>query len=145
MAQTKAKPVKANVKFRLMAGKATPAPPVGSILGSQGVNMMEFVNGFNDATRDLGGTMLSVRVKIFEDRSFQFSFKGETTVSLVRKAAGIDKGSGTPNKTKVGKITKAQVQEIATQKINDMNATDPAAAFKVVAGTARSMGIEVEI
>ncbi len=144
MAQAKAKPVKANVKFRLGAGKATPAPPVGSILGSQGVNMMEFVNGFNDATRELGGAMLSVRVKIYEDRTFEFSYKGETTVSLIRKAAGVDKGSGTPNKTKVAKLTKAQVEEIAAQKINDMNATNPVAAFKVVAGTARSMGIEVE-
>lgn len=139
-----AKPVKANVKFRLEAGKATPAPPVGSILGSQGVNMMEFVNAFNEQTRDLGNQQLSIRVKIFEDRTFEFSYKGETTVSLIRKAAGVDKGSGTPNKTKVAKLTKAQVQEIASQKISDMNATDPGAAFKVVAGTARSMGIEVE-
>ncbi len=138
------KPVKANVKFRLAAGKATPAPPVGSILGSQGVNMMEFVNGFNDATRDLGNAMLSVRVKIFEDRTFEFSFKGETTVSLIRKAAGVEKGSGTPNKTKVAKLSKAQVMEIATQKFGDTNATTPEAAFKVIAGTARSMGIEVE-
>lgn len=139
-----AKKVKANVKFRLGAGKATPAPPVGSILGSQGVNMMEFVNAFNDATRELGNVELSVRVKIFEDRTFEFGYKGETTVSLIRKAAGVDKGSGTPNKTKVAKLTKAQVESIAEQKLADTNATDPAAAFKTVAGTARSMGIEVE-
>lgn len=139
-----AKAIKANVKFRLEAGKATPAPPVGSILGSQGVNMMEFVNAFNEQTRDLGNQTLSIKVKIYEDRTFEFSYKGETTVSLIRKAAGVAKGSGTPNKVKVAKLTKAQVEEIAAKKAGDTNANDLAAAFKVVAGTARSMGIDVE-
>jgi large subunit ribosomal protein L11 len=137
------KPVKGRVKFRVLAGKATPAPPVGSILGAQGVNMMDFINAFNDQTRELDG-LLNVKVTIFEDRTFTFAFKGETGANLIRKAAGLTKGSGVPNKTKVGKLTKAQVTEIAELKMKDMNATDIAAAEKIVAGQARSMGIEVE-
>lgn len=142
MAEKKA--VKANVKFRLGAGKATPAPPVGSILGSQGVNMMDFVNAFNEQTRDMGNVDLAVGVRIYEDRTFDFTVKGEPTAWLIRKAAGVDKGSGVPNKTKVAKLTKAQVAEIAEAKMKDMNANDAAAAAKIVAGQARSMGIEVE-
>ena len=143
MAAPKAKPVKANVKFRLMGGKATPAPPVGSVLGSQGVNMMDFVNTFNDQTRDLGDQLLNVKVRIFEDRTFTFAFKGETMASLIRKTAGVDKGSGTPNKDKVGKLTRTQIQELAARKMADLNAHTPEAAAKIVAGQARSMGIEV--
>ncbi len=139
-----AKPVKANVKFRLGAGKATPAPPVGSILGSQGVNMMDFVNSFNEQTKEMGNVELAVAVRIFEDRTFDFTFKGEPTAWLIRKAAGVDKGSGVPNKTKVAKLSQAQVAEIAEAKMKDMNANTPEAAAKIVAGTARSMGIEVE-
>ncbi|MFI5240215.1 MAG: 50S ribosomal protein L11 [Candidatus Saccharimonadia bacterium] len=139
-----AKKVKANVKFRLEAGKATPAPPVGSVLGSQGVNMMEFVNAFNEQTRELSPQTLSIKVRIFEDKTFGFTYKGETSVSLIRKAAGVEKGSGTPNKTKVAKLSRAQVAEIAAKKLADTNANDPEGAFKVIAGTARSMGIEVE-
>lgn len=139
-----AKPIKGKVKFRLEAGKATPAPPVGSILGSQGVNMMEFVNAFNDQTRELGSVQVAVKVTIYEDRTFTFTIKSEPTASLIRKAAGVAKGSGVPNKTKVAKLSKAQVAEIAEKKMADLNATSPEAAFKVVAGTARSMGIEVE-
>ncbi len=138
-----AKPVKANVKFRLGAGKATPAPPVGSILGAQGVNMMEFVNAFNDQTRDLGDQMLSVKVRIFEDRTFTFTYKGETMASLIRKTAGLDKGSGVPNKTKVGKLTREQVRTLAEAKLKDMNANTLEAAESIVAGQARSMGVEV--
>ena len=143
MAQTKAKPVKANIKFRLAPGKATPAPPVGSMLGAQGVNMMDFVNAFNEQTRELPDEKLTVKVKIFEDRTFTFTYKGDTTAVLIRKAAGLDKGSGTPNKTKVGSLTRTQVAEIADKKINDTNAHDPEAAAKIVAGQARSMGVEV--
>jgi large subunit ribosomal protein L11 len=139
-----AKEVKANVKFRLQAGKASPAPPVGSILGAQGVNMMEFVNAFNEQTKDMGNADLAVKVAIYDDRSFSFSVKGEPTAGLIRKAAGIDKGSGVPQKDKVGKLSKSQVSEIAAQKMPDLNANDPEAAFKVVAGTARSMGVTVE-
>ena len=138
------KPVKANVKFRLNAGKASPAPPVGSILGAQGVNMMEFVNAFNEQTRDLGDELLAVKVTIFEDRSFVFTTKGEPTASLIRKAAGVQKGAGNPLKDKVGSLSKAKAQEIAEKKMADLNAHDPEAALKVVAGTARSMGITVE-
>jgi large subunit ribosomal protein L11 len=137
------KPVKANVKLRVLAGKATPAPPVGSILGAQGVNMMDFINGFNEQTRDLGDQILNVRVRIFEDRTFTFTFTGETMASRIRKAAGIAKGSGTPNKEKVGKLTMAQVRELAEAKIKDTNAHDIDAAAKMVAGQARSMGVEV--
>src|SRR6266571_436929 len=118
-----AKPVKANIKLRVMAGKATPAPPVGSVLGAHGVNMMEFINAFNDQTRDLGDQLLNVRVRVFEDRTFEFAFTGETMASLIRKAAGLDKGSGVPNKTKVGKLTRDQVRQLAETKMKDMNAT----------------------
>lgn len=138
-----AKPVKANIKFRLAPGKATPAPPVGSMLGAQGVNMMDFVNSFNEQTRELSDSQLTVKVKIFEDRTFEFTFKGETVANLIRKTAGVEKGSGVPNKTKVGKLTRAQVTEIATKKLGDMNAHSQEAAEKIVAGQARSMGIEV--
>ncbi len=142
MAEQKA--VKANVKFRLQAGKASPAPPVGSILGAQGVNMMEFVNSFNEQTKELGDVLLAVRVTIYEDRSFEFTTKGEPTAGLIRKAAGVDKGAGNPLKDKVGSLKPEQVRDIASRKMPDMNATDPDAAFKVIAGTARSMGITVE-
>lgn len=138
------KKIKANVKFRLTAGKASPAPPVGSILGAQGVNMMEFVTAFNDQTKDMGDVQLAVKVTIFEDRSFSFTTKGEPTASLIRKAAGIDKGAGNPIKDKVATLSRQQVASIAEQKMPDLSANDPDAAFKVVAGTARSMGVEVE-
>jgi large subunit ribosomal protein L11 len=139
-----AKKIKANVKFRLMAGKASPAPPVGSILGAQGVNMMEFVNAFNDQTKELGDVQLAVRVTIYEDRSFTFTTKGEPTASLIRKAAGINKGAGNSVKEKVAQLNRSQVTQIAEQKMPDLSANDPEAAFKVVAGTARSMGVSVE-
>jgi large subunit ribosomal protein L11 len=138
-----AKPVKANIKLRVPAGKATPAPPVGSILGAHGVNMMEFINAFNDQTRELGDVVLSVKVRIFEDRTFEFTYKGETMASLIRKTAGVAKGSGAPNKEKVGKLTTEQVKTLAEGKMKDMNANDLDAAMKIVAGQARSMGIEV--
>lgn len=142
MAQAK-KPVKGIIKFRLNGGKATPAPPVGSTLGAHGVNMMDFINAFNDQTRELGDQLLSIKVTIFEDRTFTFSYKGETMANQLRKAAGIDKGSGVPNKTKVAKITREQVRTLAEKKLADTNAHDLAAAEKIVAGQARSMGIEV--
>jgi large subunit ribosomal protein L11 len=143
MAAPKAKPVKANIKFRLAPGKATPAPPVGSMLGAQGVNMMDFVNAFNEQTRELTDEKLTVKVKIFEDRTFSFAYKGDTTATLIRKAAGLDKGSGTPNKEKVGQLTRAQIKELAEKKIHDMNAHSLESAEKIVAGQARSMGVEV--
>ncbi len=138
-----AKAVKANIKFRVTAGKATPAPPVGSTLGAHGVNMMEFITAFNDQTREMGDVVVSVKVQIFEDRTFTFAVKGESMAGLIRKAAGVDKGSGVPNKTKVGQLTRAQVAELAEKKLPDTNANSPEAAAKIVAGQARSMGIEV--
>lgn len=143
MAVAKAKPVKANIKFRVQAGKATPAPPVGSTLGAHGVNMMDFIGPFNDQTRDMGDVKVSVKVRIFEDRTFTFAVKGESMANQIRRAAGVEKGSGVPNKTKVGTITGAQVMELAEKKMNDMNANTVEAAAKIVAGQARSMGIEV--
>jgi large subunit ribosomal protein L11 len=137
------KPVKANIKFRVLAGKATPAPPVGSTLGAHGVNMMDFISAFNDQTRDMGDQILTVKVAICEDRSFTFTFKGETGAVAIRKAAGLEKGSGVPNKTKVGKLTKAQVHDLAEAKMKDMNANTIEAAEKIISGQARSMGIEI--
>jgi large subunit ribosomal protein L11 len=140
----KQKKVKANIKFRIAAGKATPAPPVGSLLGAQGVNTMDFINAFNEQTRPLGDVMVAVSVAIYEDRSISFTVKGEQTASLIRKAAGVPKGAGNSLKEKVGTLSKAQVYEIAEVKMPDLNANNPDAAFKVVAGTARSMGVTVE-
>lgn len=138
-----AKKVKSNIKFRVLAGKATPAPPVGSMLGAHGVNMMEFINAFNDQTRDMGDQILGVKVQIFEDRTFTFTFKSESMASQIRRAAGVTKGSGVPNKDKVGSLTQAQVMELAEKKMSDMNAHTVEAAAKIVAGQARSMGITV--
>jgi large subunit ribosomal protein L11 len=139
-----AKPVKAKIKFRVPAGKATPAPPVGSSLGQHGVNMMEFINAFNEATKGLGDQLVPVEITVFEDRTFSFITKTPPTADLIRQAAGVEKGSGVPNKTKVATLSKMQVNQIAEVKMPDLNAHDPEAAFKVIAGTARSMGIEVE-
>ena len=133
-----------NIKFRVPAGKATPAPPVGSTLGAHGVNMMDFINAFNDQTRELGDQLLTVKVAVYEDRSFSFTYKGETGASLIRKAAGLTKGSGVPNKEKVGSLSKAQVTQLAELKMKDMNAINIEAAEKVIAGQARSMGITIE-
>lgn len=138
------KKVKAKIKFRIPAGKATPAPPVGSSLGQHGVNMMDFINPFNDQTRELGDQQLAVQVIVYEDRSFTFSYKQEPTASLIRKAANIQKGSGVPHKEKVANLSRSQVQEIAEKKMPDLNANNPEAAFKVIAGTARSMGVTIE-
>ena len=143
MANPPAKPVKANIKFRVTAGKATPAPPVGSTLGAHGVNMMEFINAFNDQTRDMGDVKVTAKVRVFEDRTFTFTVVSESMASQIRRAAGVDKGSGVPNKTKVGSLSKAQVRELAEKKQHDMNAHTIEAAEKIVAGQARSMGIEV--
>ena len=113
------------------------------MLGAHGVNMMEFINAFNDQTREMGDVIVSVKVQIFEDRTFTFAVKGESMARQIRRAAGIEKGSGVPNKTKVGTITQAQVNEMAEGKMKDMNATTVEAAAKIVAGQARSMGVEV--
>lgn len=139
-----AKKVTANLKMRIPAGKATPAPPVGSILGQYGVNMMDFINPFNEQTQEMAGNDVGVKVTIYEDRTFKFTVTGIPTDDLIRKALGIQKGSGEPQKDKVGKLSRAQAEEIARQKMKDLNTEDIEAALKVIAGTARSMGVTVE-
>ena len=139
-----AKKITANLKLRIPAGKASAGPPVGSTLGQYGLNMMDFINPFNDQTKDLMGSDVIVHLQIFEDRTFTFNVIGEPADDLIRKAAGIKKGSGESHKTKVGKITDAQLTEIAEKKMSYLNANDIEAAKKVIAGTARSMGVEIE-
>jgi large subunit ribosomal protein L11 len=132
------------LKIQLPAGQATPAPPVGTVLGPHGVNLMDFVKAYNDATAAQRGQIIPVEVSIFEDRSFTFVTKTPPAAALLRQAARVEKGSGEPNKVKVGKVTKAQVREIAEVKMVDLNAVDVEGAMKVIEGTARSMGIVVE-
>ena len=132
------------LKLQLPAGQATPAPPVGTALGPHGVNLMDFVKAYNDATGSQRGQIIPVEISIYEDRSFTFVTKTPPAAALLRQAARVDKGSGVPNKEKVGKVTKAQVKEIAEIKMPDLNAIDLEGAMKVVEGTARSMGITVE-
>jgi len=139
-----AKKAKTIVKLQIPAGKATPAPPVGPALGQHGLNIKDFVDQFNDKTKDQGGDILPVEISIYEDRSFDFIVKTPPAAELLKKAAGIKKGSGEPHKNKVATVTKAQVREIAEKKMEDLNAFDVEQAMKVVAGTARSMGIQVE-
>jgi large subunit ribosomal protein L11 len=138
-----AKAIKANLKMRLPAGRASAGPPVGSILGQHGLNLMDFVQAFNDQTKELNGKDVIVHVKVYEDRTMSFEVIGQPVDDLIREAAKLDKGSGKPHTDKVGKITKAQVREIAEKKMGVLNANDVDAAMKTVAGTARSMGVEV--
>jgi len=140
-----AKPVKANLKMKIKGGQASAAPPVGSTLGQHGVNMMDFITPFNDATKDLMGQDLTVHITIYEDRTMDWRFVGTPTDDRIRKALGIQKGSGKPNSEKVSKkLSQTQLQEIAEAKAQDMNTDDVEAVKKMVAGTARSMGVEVE-
>ncbi len=139
-----AKAIKIILKLQLPAGKATPAPPVGTALGPHGINIGEFVKKFNDATADKGEQIIPAEITIYEDRTFTFVLKTPPASDLLRKAAGVEKGSGEPLKNKVGKVTKAQIREIAEKKMEDLNAHDVEAAMKIVEGSARSMGIEVE-
>ncbi|MGO1228780.1 50S ribosomal protein L11 [Brachybacterium sp. AOP42-C2-15] len=132
------------IKLQIQAGAATPAPPVGPALGAAGVNMMEFVKAYNDRTADMRGNIVPVEITVYEDRSFTFITKTPPAAELIKKAAGLSKGSATPHTDKVGKISQAQVREIAETKMPDLNANDIEAAAKIVAGTARSMGITVE-
>ena len=138
-----AKEISKVVKLQVPAGKATPAPPVGPALGQAGVNIMAFVKDFNDRTAKQAGLIIPVEITVFEDRSFTFICKTPPAAVLLKKAAGLEKASGEPNKNKVGKVTKAQVKEIAETKMPDLNANDVEAAMHIVEGTARSMGIEV--
>ncbi|HEU4750136.1 MAG TPA: 50S ribosomal protein L11 [Acidimicrobiia bacterium] len=132
------------VKLQLPAGQATPAPPVGTTLGPHGINLMDFVKAYNEATSSQRGMILPAEVSIYEDRSFTFVIKTPPAAALLRQAARVDKGSAEPQKVKVGSVTRAQVKEIAEIKMPDLNANDIEAAMKVVEGTARSMGIKVE-
>ena len=138
------KKITTTLKLQIEAGKATPAPPIGSTLGQHGVNIQDFVNQFNEGTKDMGGDIIPVEISVYEDRSFGLKFRTPPASDLLRKAAGIAKGSGVPNTNKVGKVTRAQVKEIAERKQVDLNAIDIEAAMKIIEGTARSMGIEVE-
>jgi len=138
-----AKKITGYVKLQIPAGEATPAPPVGPALGQQGVNIMDFCKNFNARTASQKGLIIPVVITVFADRSYTFITKTPPASILLLKAAGIPKGSGTPNKEKVGKVTKSQVEEIAKTKLPDLNAADLSAAIRVVEGTARSMGIEV--
>ncbi|MFA1549200.1 50S ribosomal protein L11 [Actinomadura chokoriensis] len=138
------KKIAALVKVQLQAGQATPAPPVGTALGPHGVNIMDFCKQYNAATESQRGNVIPVEITIYEDRSFSFVTKTPPAAQLILKAAGVEKGSGEPHKTKVGSVTRDQIREIATTKMPDLNARDLDAAEKIVAGTARSMGIDVK-
>ena len=138
------KKIAAVVKVQLNAGAATPAPPVGTALGPHGVNIMDFCKQYNAATESQRGNVIPVEITIYEDRSFSFITKTPPAPELIKKAAGVDKGSGTPHTEKVGSVTAAQVREIAQTKMPDLNATSMEAAEKIIAGTARSMGITVK-
>jgi len=139
-----AKKVTGIIKLQIPAGQANPAPPVGPALGQQGVNIMAFCKEFNAATQTQAGMVIPVVITVYQDKSFTFITKSPPASSLLKKAAGIAKGSGVPNRDKVGKVTRKQLAEIAKLKAKDMNATDEDHAVRMVAGTARSMGIEVE-
>lgn len=139
-----AKPIKTILKLQLPAGSATPAPPVGTALGPHGINIGDFVKRYNEATGKMPGDIVPVEVTIYEDRSFDFVLKTPPASDLLRKAAGIEKGSGEPHKTKVGTVTREDIKKIAEKKMPDLNAESIEAAEKIIAGTARSMGIEVK-
>ncbi|MDZ7317366.1 MAG: 50S ribosomal protein L11 [candidate division KSB1 bacterium] len=139
-----AKKVVAQVKLQLPAAHATPSPPVGPALGQHGVNLMEFCKAFNAKTQDKQGLIIPVIVTVYQDRTFTFITKTPPAAVLLKKAAGLEKGSGEPNRNKVGKVTKAQIREIAETKMPDLNANDIEAAMSMIEGTARSMGIVVE-
>ena len=138
-----AKKVRAVIKLQIQAGKATPAQPVGPALGQHGINIMGFCKEYNERTANQAGSIVPVEITVYEDRSFTFITKTPPTSDLLKKAAGVDKGSSTPNKDKVGKITKAQLREIAQTKMKDLNATSVEGAERIVEGAARSMGITV--
>ncbi|MBI2450615.1 MAG: 50S ribosomal protein L11 [Candidatus Nealsonbacteria bacterium] len=138
-----AKKIKAIVKLQIQAGAATPAPPVGPALAQHGLNIMEFCQKFNEATKANAGFKIPVEITIFEDRTYTFKLKQPPASELLKKIAGIEKGSGVPNKTKVAKITRDQLKKVAEQKMQDLNANDIEAAMRIIEGTARNMGIEI--
>jgi large subunit ribosomal protein L11 len=138
------KKIMRKAKLQITGGRATPAPPLGPALGGLGINIGEFVNQFNAQTQEMMGETVSVVLTVFEDRSFDFIIKSSPAAALLRKYAKIEKGSGTPNTKKVGSVTRAQVEEIAKEKMEDLNANEMDAAVKIISGTARSMGIDVK-
>jgi large subunit ribosomal protein L11 len=138
------KKVLALVKLQIKAGQATPAPPVGTALGQHGVNIMDFCRQYNDATQPFAGQVIPVELTIYEDRSFSFVTKQPPAAELIKQAAGIEKGSGVPNREKVARLRSDQIRTIAERKMADLNANDVEAAMAIIAGTARSMGVEVE-
>lgn len=138
------KKIKSIIKLQISAGQANPAPPVGPTLAQHGINIAEFCQRFNDQSQDRKGFKIPVEITVFEDRSYDFKLKQPIVSELLKKAAGIEKGSGEPNKVKVAKITKAQLAEIAKQKMEDLNTEDPEAAQRIIEGTAKNMGIEIE-
>ncbi|HPP43738.1 MAG TPA: 50S ribosomal protein L11 [Caldisericia bacterium] len=139
-----AKEVEAIIKLQIPAGKATPAPPIGPALGQKGINIMQFCNEFNQRTKDQEGIVLPVIITVFKDKSFTFEIKTPPVSELIKKTLKIEKGSGDPSKNKVGKLSKKQLHEIAEKKMKDLNTDSIEAAIKIVEGTARSMGVEVE-
>ena len=139
-----AKEIMAKIKIQAAGGQATPAPPIGPALGQHGVNIGQFVSQFNERTKDLNGMIVPVEIIVFADRNFEFIVKSPPAAELLKQAAGLAKGSGVPNREKVGKVTQSQLEEIAQRKMNDLNAFDVKQGAKIIAGTARSMGIEVE-
>ena len=138
-----AKAVKIVITLQIPAGKATPAPPVGTALGPHGINIGDFVKKYNDATRSMEGEIIPVQITIYEDRSFDFKLKTPPASDMLRRAAKVEKGSGVPNRAKVGKVSRADIRAIAERKMEDLNAESVEAAMKIIEGTARSMGIEV--
>lgn len=139
-----AKQLAGTAKFQIPGGQATPAPPVGTALGKFGINLGQFVQAFNDSTKEAGGMMIPVVVNVYSDRTFDFTTKSPPAAVLLKKAANIAKGSGVPNRDKVGTVTRAQLEEIANTKMEDLNASDVGSAVQMIAGTARSMGLLVE-
>ena len=138
------KPVQAVVKLQIPAGQATPAPPVGPALAPTGINIGEFCQQFNDKTKEKSGFKIPVEITVYEDRTYDYIIHQPPASQLIKKVIGLEKGSGEPNKKKVGKITKAQLQEVAEQKMEDLNAYDTETAMKIIEGTAKNMGLEVE-
>ncbi|KKQ41264.1 MAG: Ribosomal protein L11 [Microgenomates group bacterium GW2011_GWC1_37_8] len=139
-----AKKIKTQIKVNLKAGEATPAPPLGPVLGQQGVAIMEFVKAYNDKTADMKGQVAPALITIYEDRSFDFEIKKAPVADMIKKELGLEKGSGTTPRDIVGTLTKTQVEKIASEKLDDFNTKDLEAAKKIVAGTARSMGVKIE-
>ena len=139
-----AKPVKTTLKLQIPAGQANPAPPIGPALGQHGVNIAEFCKQFNEATKDMTGDVVPAEITIYEDRSFTFKLKTPPASALLKKAAGIEKGSAEPHKVKVGKVTRGDIRKIAERKMADLNANNIEAAMRIIEGTARNMGITIE-